>query len=57
MPPEGKGAVVGRRLVLVDDGVTSGVTVDPRTGAASRRGRQCDVLVFARVANPVRTSI
>ncbi len=58
VPEEGKAAVFGRRLVLVDDVLTSGATIDGcartllRAGAAS-----VDVLVFARVADPARTSI
>ena len=58
VPPDRKPAVTGRRLVLVDDVLTSGATVDgcaralPRAGAAN-----VDVLVFARVAEPARTSI
>jgi ComF family protein len=58
VPGDGKAAVTGRRLVLIDDVLTSGATVDgcaralPRAGAAN-----VDVLVFARVAEPARTSI
>ena len=58
VPPEGKAAVVGRRLVLVDDVLTSGATVDGCARALLRAGAaNVDVLVFARVADPVRTSI
>ncbi|MDE1971902.1 MAG: ComF family protein [Hyphomicrobiales bacterium] len=58
VPPEGKAAVLGRRLVLVDDVLTSGSTVEGCTKALLRAGAaNVDVLVFARVADPVRTSI
>ena len=54
----GKAQVRGRRLILVDDVLTSGATVDAcarsllRAGAAS-----VDVLVLARVVNPARSPI
>jgi ComF family protein len=58
VPPEGKAAVAGRRLVLVDDVLTSGPTVDGCARALLRAGAaNVDVPVFARVADPVRTSI
>ena len=58
VPPEGKPAVVGRRLVLIDDVLTSGATVEGCVKALLRAGAaNVDVLVFARVADPVRTSI
>jgi ComF family protein len=58
VPPDGKAAVTGRRLVLVDDVLTSGSTVDGCARALLRAGAaNVDVLVFARVAEPARTSI
>lgn len=58
VPPEGKALVAGRRLVLVDDVLTSGATVDGCARALLRAGAaNVDVLIFARVAEPVRTSI
>ena len=58
VPPDAKAEVVGRRLVLVDDVLTSGATVEGCAKALSRAGaRNVDVLVFARVAEPGRTSI
>ncbi len=58
VPPEGTAAVVGRRLVVVDDVLTSGATVEGCARALLRAGAaNVDVLVFARVADPVRTSI
>ena len=58
VPEEGKEAVVGRRLVLVDDVLTSGATVDTCARALNRAGAaNVDVLIFARVADPRRTSI
>ena len=58
VPPDGKAEVVGRRLVLVDDVLTSGATVEGCAKALLRAGaRNVDVLVFARVAEGGRTSI
>jgi ComF family protein len=58
VPADGKPQVIGRKLILVDDVLTSGATVDAcarallRTGAAS-----VDVLVFARVVSGDRAPI
>ena len=58
VPPEHKAQVAGRRLVLVDDVLTSGATVDTCARALLRAGAaHVDVLVFARVVAPLRTTI
>ncbi|HTV38791.1 MAG TPA: ComF family protein [Xanthobacteraceae bacterium] len=51
---EGRAAVAGRRLILVDDVLTSGATVEGCARALLRAGAaNVDVLTFARVADPV----
>jgi len=58
VPPESKAAVAGRRLILVDDVLTSGATVDAGARALLRAGAvKVDVLVFARVVDAVRAPI
>jgi ComF family protein len=58
VPEEGKAAVAGRRLIVIDDVLTSGATVGGCAKALLRAGAvNVDVLVFARVADPVRVSI
>jgi predicted amidophosphoribosyltransferase len=55
---DGRAAVAGKRLVLVDDVLTSGATADTCARALLRAGAAAvDVLVFARVVAPIRTPI
>ena len=58
VPREGKAEIAGRRLVLVDDVLTSGATVDACTRALLRAGAaNVDVLVFARVVAAAKSAI
>jgi ComF family protein len=58
VPAELRGAVAGRRLILVDDVLTSGATVDTCARALLRAGAaQVDVLVFARVVAAAKSPI
>lgn len=53
-----KAEVAGRRLVLIDDVLTSGATSDACTRALLRAGaRNVDLLVFARVVDAARPPI
>jgi ComF family protein len=56
--PARKAEIAGKRLVVVDDVLTSGATTEACTRALLRAGAgHVDVLVFARVVAPVRTPI
>jgi ComF family protein len=58
VPAEAKGAIAGRRVILIDDVLTSGATADTCARALLRAGAgHVDVLVFARVVAPVRVTI
>jgi ComF family protein len=55
---EGKTAIRGKRLVLIDDVMTSGATADTCARTLLRGGAlTVDVLVFARVVAPARSPI
>jgi ComF family protein len=56
--PDVKAQIHGKRLVLVDDVLTSGATLDHCTRALLRSGAtNVDVLVFARVVDAARAPI
>lgn len=58
VPGERKAEIAGRRLVLIDDVLTSGATVDACARALLRAGAaHVDVLVFARVVASARGPI
>jgi ComF family protein len=58
VPRARRAQLAGKRLVLVDDVLTSGATSDACTRALLRAGAaHVDVLVFARVVAPLRATI
>ena len=55
VPESARAEVFGRRLIVVDDVLTSGATIDACARALLRAGAtQVDVLVFARVVDATR---
>lgn len=57
-PPHSKAEIAGRRLILIDDVLTSGATMDACARALLRAGAaQVDALVFARVVAGARNPI
>jgi ComF family protein len=58
VPADQKATIAGKQLVLIDDVLTSGATVDTCARALLRAAcAHVDVLVFARVVAPLRTPI
>jgi ComF family protein len=58
VPGEQKVNIAGKRVVLIDDVLTSGATADTCSRALLRAGAaRVDVLVFARVVAPARSPI
>jgi ComF family protein len=58
VPAEQKAHIAGKRLVLIDDVLTSDATVNTCARALLRAGAaHVDVLVFARVVAPLRATI
>jgi predicted amidophosphoribosyltransferase len=56
--PEHGSSIFGRRLILVDDVLTSGATADACARALLRAGAShVDVLIFARVVAAARPPI
>ncbi|HVX78711.1 MAG TPA: ComF family protein [Bradyrhizobium sp.] len=56
--PERNGDIAGRRVILIDDVLTSGATVDTCARALLRaKAASVDVLVFARVVDTHKTPI
>jgi predicted amidophosphoribosyltransferase len=56
--PEGSGYVMGRRILLIDDVLTTGATAGSCAAVLKKAGAaQVDVLTFALVLEPKRPHI
>ena len=58
VPPDGRASILGKRVVLVDDVLTSGATADACARTLLRAGASSvDIVVFARVVQTVEAPI
>lgn len=57
-PSEARAAIEGRNVVVVDDIITTGATVDAAAAVLKRAGaRRVDILALAMVVDPLQTTV